>query len=141
MSAARIALIAGIAFLAAFVVVAAFALHAGIVVVVALVIAGLVGAGNLLYGRHSHGATAVARTREAQEAHDRAADLANDARRAAAVAARRGERYRPLDPAHRTPAPPQAQAQADADADGATAPDADADADADAGRADEPMSR
>ena len=81
MSAARIALIAGIAFLVAFVVVAAFALHAGIVVVVAVVIAGLVGAGNLLYGRHSHGAAAVARTREAQEAHDRAID---EARRQAA---------------------------------------------------------
>jgi hypothetical protein len=128
MSAARIALIAGIAFLVAFVVVAAFALHAGIVVVVAVVIAGLVGAGNLLYGRHSHGAAAVARTREAQEAHDRAADLASDARQATAEAARRGERYCPLDPAHRSPALPQAQAQADAQAD------------ADAGRA-EPMSR
>jgi hypothetical protein len=116
MSAARIALIAGIAFLVAFVVVAAFALHAGIVVVVAVVIAGLVGAGNLLYGRHSHGAAAVARTREAQEAYDRAADLANDARRATAEAARRGERYCPLDPAHRSPAPPPAQADADADA-------------------------
>ena len=130
MSVTRIALIAGIAFLGAFVVVAAFALHAGAVVVVAVVIAGLVGAGNLLYGRHSHGAAAVARTREAQEAHDRAADLANDARRSTAVAARRGERYCPLDPAHRTPAPPpaQAQAQADANAGAAAAPGADADA-------------
>jgi hypothetical protein len=103
MSATRIALIAGIAFLAAFVVVAAFALHAGIVVVVALVIAGLVGAGNLLYGRHSHGAAAVARVRADQEAHDRAADTAAESRRAVAEAARRGERYCPLDPAHRRP--------------------------------------
>ena len=137
MSVTRIALIAGIAFLGAFVVVAAFALHAGIVVVVAVVIAGLVGAGNLLYGRHSHGAAAVARSREAQEAHDRAADLANDARRATTVAARRGERYCPLDPAHRTPTPPPDQTPADADAE----PAATAGADADAGRADEPMSR
>ena len=137
MSVTRIALIAGIAFLGAFVVVAAFALHAGVVVVVAVVIAGLVGAGNLLYGRHSHGAAAVARSREAQEAHDRAADLANDARRATTVAARRGERYCPLDPAYRTPAPPPDQTPADADAEPAAA----AGADADAGRADEPMSR
>jgi hypothetical protein len=116
MSVTRIAVITGIAFLAAFIVVVAFALHAGVVIVVAVVIAGLVGAGNLLYGRNSHGAAAVARTREAQEAHDRAADLASAARRATAEAARRGERYCPLDPAHRTPAPPQAIADADADA-------------------------
>jgi hypothetical protein len=116
MSVTRIAVITGIAFLAAFVVVVAFALHAGVVIVVAVVIAGLVGAGNLLYGRHSHAAAAVARTREAQEAHDRAADLANDARRTTAEAARRGERYCPLDPAHRTPPPPRAKTDADADA-------------------------
>ncbi len=128
MSVTRIAVITGIAFIAAFVVVVAFALHAGVVIVVAVVIAGLVGAGNLLYGRHSHGAAAVARTRQAQEAHDRAADLANDARRATAEAARRDERYCPLDPAHRTPPPQQAKSEAEAEAD------------ADAGRS-EPMSR
>ena len=70
-----------------------------IIVVVAM--AALIGAGNLLYGRRSHGAAAQARVRPAQEAHDRAADLAADARRATAEAARRGERYCPLDPAHR----------------------------------------
>ena len=63
-----------------------------------LAMAVLVGAGNLLYGRHSHGAAAVARIRPAQEAHDRAADVAAEARRAVAEAARRGERYCPLDP-------------------------------------------
>ncbi len=101
MTATRIALIAGIAFLAAFVVAVAFAIHAGVVVVVIVAIAALVGAGNLLYGRHSHGAAAVARVRAAQEAQNRAADLAAETRRATAEAARRGERYCPLDPAHR----------------------------------------
>ena len=94
MHATRIALVAGIAVLAVFVVISAFALHAG-----------LIACGNLLYGRRSRYARAQARTRPAQEAHDRAADLAADARRAAAEADRRGERYCPLDPAN-SPNPP-----------------------------------
>ena len=105
MTATRVALVAGIAFLAAFVIVVAFAHHAG---------AGAcwswpcspcwIGCGNLLYGRHSHGAAAQARVRPAQEAHDRAADVAAEARRATAEAARRGERYCPLDPSNPRPA-------------------------------------
>ena len=75
---------------------------AGAAVVAFIAIAALVGAGNLLYGRHSHGAKALARIRPAQEAHDRAADVAAEARRAVAEAERRGERFCPLDPAHRT---------------------------------------
>jgi len=71
--------------------------------VVAAVIAALVAAGNLLYGRHSHGAAAMNRVRAAQEAHDRAADAAAEARRAVAEAERRGERYCPLDPANLRP--------------------------------------
>ncbi len=98
MSPARIALIAGIVILALFVVVIGFAIHAGIVVAVALILVVLIGAGNLLYGRHSHGAAAQARKRPAQEAHDRAADEAARARRAVAEADRRGERYCPIDP-------------------------------------------
>ena len=39
------------------------------------------------------------RVRPAQEAHDQAADVAAEARRAVAEAERRGERYCPLDPA------------------------------------------
>jgi len=104
MTATRVALIAGIVFLAAFAIVVAFAHHAGPVVLVVGMLAVLVGCGNLLYGRHSHGAAAQARVRPAQEAHDRAADLAADARRATAEAARRGERYCPLDPSNRRPA-------------------------------------
>ena len=68
-----------------------------------IAIAALVAGGNLLYGRHSHGAAAVERDRPAQEAHDRAADAAAEARRAVAEAERRGERYCPLDPAHPRP--------------------------------------
>ncbi len=77
---------------------------AGAAIVAFLAIAVLVGGGNALYGRHSHGKKAVDRVRPAQEAHDRAADLAAEARRAVAEAERRGERYCPLDPAHRTDA-------------------------------------
>jgi hypothetical protein len=54
----------------------------------------------------------VARVRPAQEAQNRAADVAAEARRAVAEAERRGERYCPLDPAHR---------QAHAEAGGTTA--------------------
>ncbi len=103
MTATRIALVAGIVLLAAFAVMAAFATRSGLLVVALLMVAVLVGAGNLLYGRHSHGAAAQARTRPAQEAHDRAADLAAEARRAVAEAARRGERYCPLDPSKPRP--------------------------------------
>jgi hypothetical protein len=103
MTATRIALTFGITLLAVFVVVIAFAMHAGPAVVVVVALAVLVGGGNLLYGRHSHGAAAVARVRADQEAHDRAADTAAESRRAVAEAARRGERYCPLDPAHRRP--------------------------------------
>jgi hypothetical protein len=50
-----------------------------LVTIVALVF--LIGGGNLLYGKNSHGAMAQARTRPAQEAHNRAID---EARRAEA---------------------------------------------------------
>jgi hypothetical protein len=99
----RIAVAAGIALLAVVVVIGVFAAHAGLVLVAFLAVAALVAGGNLLYGRHSHGAKALARVRPAQEAHDRAADAAAEARRAVAEAERRGERYCPLDPAHPRP--------------------------------------
>ena len=44
---------------------------------------GLIGGGNLLYGKNSHGAAAQARMRPAQQAHERAID---EARRQAALA-------------------------------------------------------
>ena len=112
MSTTRIALVAGIVLLAALVVVTVLAAHAGLVVVAFVAIAALVAAGNLLYGRHSHGAAAMKRVRAAQEAHDRAADRAAEARRATAEAARRGERYCPLGPSHASDvAPPQGTAR------------------------------
>jgi hypothetical protein len=113
MTATRVALVAGILLLAAFVVLMAFALHAGVQVLAVLALFGLVACGNLLYGRHSHGAKAVARVRPFQQAHDHAADLAADSRRATAEAAKRGERYCPLDPAHldAAAAAPQPQSQ------------------------------
>ena len=101
MTGTRIALIAGIVILALFVIVTVFAAHAGLVVVALAAVAVLIGAGNPLYGRHSHGAAAHARIRPAQEAHNRAADQAAEARRAVAEAAARGERYCPLDPAQK----------------------------------------
>jgi hypothetical protein len=99
MTATRVALAAGILFLAVFVVIMAFALHAGIPVLALIALFGLVACGNLLYGRRSHYARITQRKRPAQQAHDHAADLAADARRAAAEAAKRGERFCPLDPA------------------------------------------
>jgi ABC-type iron transport system FetAB permease component len=100
----RIAIAVAILLLVAFavVVIAEGQAGAGAAVVAFIAIAVLVGAGNALYGRHSHGKKAVDRVRPAQEAHDRAADLAAEARRAVAQAERRGERYCPLDPARRS---------------------------------------
>ena len=89
MTPARIALVAGIVFLAAIVVVTMFALHLGVVLLVAVALVGLIASGNLLYGRRSHYAAAVDRTRPAQEAHDRAADEAAERRKADAVDRRR----------------------------------------------------
>ncbi len=93
----------GVLLVTAFAVVVIAEGHAGAgaAVVAFVAIAVLVGAGNALYGRHSHGKKAVDRIRPAQEAQNRAADLAAEARRAVAEAARRGERYCPLDPSPR----------------------------------------
>ena len=100
----RISLVAGIAVLTAFVIVVVAHGHdGGNALVIALALIVLIGAGNLLYGRSSHGATAQARTGPAQEARNRAID---EARRREA-----GE------------AQPEAQAR-----DGATAPAEDDDA-------------
>ena len=102
----RIAIAIGIALLTIFVIAVITEGHAGAgaAVVAFIAIAALVGAGNALYGRHSHGKKAVDRVRPAQEAANRAAALAAESRRAVAEAQRRGERYCPLDPAHRTDA-------------------------------------
>jgi hypothetical protein len=100
----RIAIAAGIAVLTLFavVVIAEGRAGAGAAVVAFIAIAALVGAGNALYGRHSHGKKAMDRVRPAQDLHNLAADRAAEARRAATAAERKGERYCPLDPAHRS---------------------------------------
>ncbi len=101
MSLTRIATYFGALLLAAFVViVVAYGQYgAGSWVVVAVVLVVLVAGGSRLYGRQSRYGEIAARKRPAQEAHDRAAGLAAEARRATAEAAKRGERYCPLDPA------------------------------------------
>jgi flagellar motor component MotA len=74
----RFALGAGVVLVLAFVVLMAVAVGGAftpVVAVAALLI--LIGGGNLLYGRHSHGAAAVARVRPAQEAQNRAIDEAH----------------------------------------------------------------
>ena len=102
MSLTRVATIAGglVLVLFVFFVLIAGAVDGTTAAVSAAVIVGLIVCGSLLYGRRSHYASAAARNRPAQRAHDRAADLAADARRATAEATRRGERYCPLDPAN-----------------------------------------
>jgi hypothetical protein len=99
MSLTRVALALGFVFLTAFVyVVLAHGANGGNVVGIIAAVVLLIAAGNLLYGRHSPGAKAQARVRDAQAAHDRAADLHAQSRRATAEANRRGERYCPMDP-------------------------------------------
>ena len=101
MTLTRIATYFGAFLLAAFVVVVvAYGQYgAGSWVIVAVVLVLLIVAGSRLYGRQSRYGDIAARKRPAQEAHDRAADLAADARRATAEAAKKGERFCPLDPA------------------------------------------
>jgi len=102
MSLKRIATYFGAFALLAFVVIvlAYGAYGAGRWVAVGIVLVLLIAAGSRLYGRQSRYGAIAARKRPAQEAHNRAADLAADARRAAAEATKKGERYCPLDPAH-----------------------------------------
>jgi hypothetical protein len=76
---ARIALGLGVVVLVAFMLVVAIGIHGAaspVIAVVALV--GLIACGNLLYGKHSHGAAATARKRPAQEAQNRAIDEAHE---------------------------------------------------------------
>jgi hypothetical protein len=73
----RILLMAGIVVLTAFVYIVVAHGHDGgnaLIMVLALIV--LIAAGNVLYGRHSPGAVAQARTRPVQEAQNRAIDEA-----------------------------------------------------------------
>jgi hypothetical protein len=83
MKASRVAVAAGVVVVAGLIALVAIGFHDALtplVTVAALVL--LIGGGNLLYGRNSHGAMAQARTRPAQEAQNRAID---EARRQAAA--------------------------------------------------------
>jgi hypothetical protein len=85
----RIALMAGTLLVAGFFVVVMVGAHRDATPVVALVaLVVLIGVGNLLYGKNSHGAMAQDRVRAAQEAQDRAIDEAHAARRQARLDAR-----------------------------------------------------
>ncbi len=78
----RVALAGGALVVAGLIVLVAIGFHDALtplLTIAALVI--LIGGGNLLYGKNSHGAMAQARTRPAQEAQNRAID---EARRRAA---------------------------------------------------------
>jgi hypothetical protein len=71
----RFALGAGVVLLVAFMLAVAVGIHGALSPVIAvLALAGLIACGNLLYGKNSHGATAKARVRPAQEAQNRAID-------------------------------------------------------------------
>ena len=89
----RIALGVGIVVLVAFMLLADVGIHQGRTPVIAVVaLAGLIACGNLLYGKHSHGAAATARVRPAQQAQNRAIDEAQAQARLERAATRRRRR-------------------------------------------------
>jgi hypothetical protein len=92
----RIALSAGVVLVVAFMLVVAIGIHGAMTPVIAvLALFGLVACGNLLYGKNSHGAAAVARSRPAQEAQNRAIDEAQLQARRERERERERERSRP----------------------------------------------
>ena len=77
MTMTRVAVTIGALAVAGLVVLIALGAHALLVPLATFAALGvLIGAGNLLYGKNSHGAQAQARTRPAQEARNRAIDEA-----------------------------------------------------------------
>jgi len=71
----------------------AIGIHGALTPVIALVaLGGLIACGNLLYGKHSHGAAATARVRPAQEAQNRAIDETQERARLAREQARQQRR-------------------------------------------------
>ena len=98
----RLALGAGIVVVLGFIVLVIVSVHTALAPVVAIVaLFVLIGLGNLLYGRHSHGAAATARVRPAQEAQNRAIDEANESRRRQRREARsQRRRHQPGQPGH-----------------------------------------
>jgi hypothetical protein len=89
----RIALTIGVVLLVAFMLAVAIAIHTAATPVIAiLALVGLIACGNLLYGKHSHGAAAAARVRPAQQAQNRAIDEAQERARLERAEARRRRR-------------------------------------------------
>jgi type VI protein secretion system component VasK len=77
MTFSRIALSVGVVVIAAFMIIVAIGINGAISPIIALLaLGGLIACGNLLYGKHSHGATATARKRPAQQAQNQAIDEA-----------------------------------------------------------------
>ena len=75
----RFAMRAGIVFVVAFMLAVAIGVHDALTPVIAvLALGGLIACGNLFYGKNSHGAMAQSRTRPAQEAQNRANDEAQE---------------------------------------------------------------
>ena len=89
----RFALGAGVVVVVAFMLLLAIGMHGAFTpIIAALALGGLIACGNLLYGKHSHGAAATARVRPAQEAQNRAIDEARRQARRQRDEARRQRR-------------------------------------------------
>jgi type VI protein secretion system component VasK len=85
----RFALGAGVVVVVAFMLLVAIGMHGAFTPIIAiLALGGLIACGNLLYGKHSHGAAATARVRPAQEAQNRAIDETQEQARLAREQAR-----------------------------------------------------
>jgi hypothetical protein len=73
----RVALLVGVLVVVGLIVLVAIGFHDALTPLITLAaLAFLIGGGNLLYGKNSHGAMAQARTRPAQDAQNRAIDEA-----------------------------------------------------------------
>jgi hypothetical protein len=83
----RIVIIGGAVVVLGLIALVAIGFHSALSPLIALVaLVVLIGGGNLLYGKNSHGAMAQARTRPAQEAQNRAIDEARRQAQAQAAA-------------------------------------------------------
>ena len=89
----RLVLGIGVVVLVAFMLIVAVGIHgAASPVIAVLALVGLIACGNLLYGKHSHGAAATARVRPAQQAQNRAIDEAQERARLERAHARQRRR-------------------------------------------------
>ena len=89
MTLTRFALGAGVVVVVVFMLLVAIGMHGAFTpIIIILALGGLIACGNLLYGKHSHGAAATARVRPAQEAQNRAIDETQEQARLAREQAR-----------------------------------------------------